>query len=197
MLDDVEACVEVLNMILTRRSMPAISSRRYREVFDFPVVDFYRRIGFDFSAESFDDVAVEYIAEYNKKRFECSLHKGAVEVLNAYIESGLTQSILSAYQQKMLAEAVEYFGISGLFSDMVGLDDYYAACKIDNGKRLIEGLEVDKPEVLLVGDTTHDFDVAGAMGVDCVLITGGHQSEEKLKNRTENVLDSIERVLTL
>ena len=59
---------------------------------------------------------------------------------------------------------------------MAGLDDYYAACKIANGKRLVKDLGVDKSEILLVGDTTHDFDVAKAIGADCVLVSGGHQT---------------------
>ncbi len=35
-------------------------------------------------------------------------------------------------------------------------------------------------DVLLVGDTNHDHDVAQSLGIGCVLITGGHQSEPRL-----------------
>lgn len=194
LLDDVVPCVDILNGILGRRGMGLISCREYREKFDFPVQDFYRKIGFDFSVESFELVANEYIEEYNKKRFECRLHDGVGEVLKACIEAGFTQSILSAYQQEMLEEIVEFFGIGELFVGMVGLDDYYAACKIANGKRLVKDLGIDESEILLVGDTTHDFEVAKAIGADCVLVSGGHQTTERLQQCQITVLDSINQV---
>ena len=197
LLDDVGACVEILNGILGRRGMGLISCREYREKFDFPVQDFYRMIGFDFSDESFDIVANEFMDEYNHKRFECSLYDGAVEVLNGCINAGFKQSILSAYHQKRLEEIVEFFGIGEFFVGMAGLGDYYAASKIDNGRRMVEGLEVDKSEILLVGDTDHDFEVAKAIGADCVLVSGGHQTKERLQQCQIPVLDSIDEVLPM
>ena len=39
----------------------------------------------------------------------------------------------------------------------------------------------DSPkETLLIGDTTHDAEVARAMGIECVLIPCGHNSRERL-----------------
>ena len=197
LFDDIEVCVDILNGMLGRRCMGLISCRDYREKFDFPVQDFYRRIGFDFSDESFDIVANEFMDEYNHKRFECSLYDGAFEVLNGCINAGFGQSILSAYHQKRLEEIVEFFGIGELFVGMVGLDDYYAACKIANGKRLVKDLGVDRSEILLVGDTTHDFEVAKAIEADCVLVSGGHQTKERLQQCQTQVFDSISEVLSL
>ena len=36
-------------------------------------------------------------------------------------------------------------------------------------------------EVLLIGDTVHDVAVAEAIGVDCLLIPGGHQDDQRLE----------------
>lgn len=43
-------------------------------------------------------------------------------------------------------------------------------------------------DIILIGDTNHDHDVAEELGIDCVLLTGGHQSEERLKR--ENTIPS-------
>ena len=109
-------------------------------------------------------------------------------------KAGLKQSILSAYHQDLLEQVVEYFDITGFFTNICGLGDYYANCKIDLGKKLIETTGLEKKDVLLVGDTAHDFEVAEKIGCDCVLLVDGHQSKEKLKSCGVPVLSSIEEV---
>jgi phosphoglycolate phosphatase-like HAD superfamily hydrolase len=46
--------------------------------------------------------------------------------------------------------------------------------------------------VLLVGDTAHDAEVARELGVDVVLVAGGHQSRKRLEATGELVVDGIE-----
>jgi phosphoglycolate phosphatase len=51
---------------------------------------------------------------------------------------------------------------------------------------------------LMIGDTDHDAEVAEAMGIDCVLVTAGHQSRERLeKCKCIAVVDSVKDVLEL
>ena len=191
LLDDVSQCVEVLNIILTSRNMTEISYDAYRELFDFPVKNFYHELGFDFNSVSFDDVADVYISEYRKRLPVCKLHKNAAQVLIAIKDSGCTQSILSAYQQNLLTEAVEYFNLTAHFIKLVGLNDYYAASKIDNAKKWIAQLDCSPKQTLLVGDTVHDYEVAKQIGVDCILMDFGHQSREKLLTCDAEILSSL------
>ena len=197
LFDDAWLCVEGINTLLEKRGMPLVTLDGYQRVFDFPVIGYYQRIGFDFSSESWDDVAAEYIDEYNRRRFECRLQDNAIDVLNTCADRGLTQSLLSAYKQGTLEEIVDFFGARGFFTQIVGLDDIYAASKIDNGHRLMDELDLHSSEVVLIGDTTHDFEVARAIGADCVLVPSGHQARERLDSCGVRVLDSITDVLTL
>ena len=52
-------------------------------------------------------------------------------------------------------------------------------------------------EVLLVGDTVHDHEVAIAMNVDCLLIPSGHHTEEKLSHCGAPLLGSVRDVADL
>ncbi len=198
LLDDAKICVDVLNIILKRYGKPPVSYEEYRDEFDFPVKDYYTQLGFDFSVESFDEIAGVYLSEYNKKRFECRLHDGAADVLKSCARRGITQSILSAYPQDMLEEIVDFFGIRPFFVRLLGLEDTYAGGKLENGKKLITELGIDNRHILLIGDTIHDFDVAKAIGTDCVLISHGHHSREKLRRKAScgelcgaRIVDSI------
>ena len=193
-IDDVRACVEILNSMLISYDKPTVTLEQYRREFDFPVIDYYTKLGFDFSKVSYDVVAKQYIEQYNKKQYLCSLQSGAMEVLKSIAENGCGQSILSAYNQEMLDDAVKYFGLADIFDNLVGLSDFYAESKLENGKNLIKKLGLSGRHVLLIGDTTHDYEVAEKIGVDCILIDDGHQERKRLESTGIIVLNSITEI---
>ncbi len=195
LVDDNRVCVKILNKMLKKRSMTAVTAGQYRQDFDFPVEDYYRRIGFDFSVEPYEAIADEFIAEYEKLQFECSLQKNAIKVLSSISEKGLTQSILSAYHQAKLEEVVDFFNAKAFFIKIVGLEDYFANSKLKTGRKLLAEMAYEAREVLLIGDTTHDFEVADAIGTDCLSIADGHQQRQKLESCGVEVLDSLSDIL--
>ena len=185
--------MDILNTILEKYEKPSVTLKRYMAEFDFPVRRFYESLGFDFTKDSFAQVAADYIGIYDRRRFECELTRGAVEVLKHFSDKDVTQSILSAYQQTMLEQIVGHFGLMSFFAHLAGLNDYYAAGKINSGKLLIEKLDFPQGQVLLIGDTLHDYEVAAELGIDCVLIEG-HNSYEKLKKAGVPVYHSLEEI---
>lgn len=197
LLNDVQQCLTVLNQMLARRQMPPVTIDQYRELLDFPVIDFYRQIGFDFQNETYQEVAHEYITGYEKSWCNCRLHRGAKDILRALNTAGISQSVLSAYQQKRLEEAIRYFDLGRFFVKLIGLNDHYAAGKADNGKRWLEQLDHPAGDVLLIGDTVHDAKVARHIGVDCVLTTFGHNSKIRLQTCGVPLFDSLEEITTM
>ena len=191
LLNDAWLCVEIVNRLLTERGKAPVTLEQYAEIFDFPVSDYYRKIGFDYESEPFEKLAIDFIEEYERRRAECRLQPGASEVLKALNDAGFAQSVLSAYNQIRLEEAVTAFGLRPFFSRLAGLDDHYAAGKAERGKDLLDLLDLPASSILLVGDTRHDYVVAGEMGIDCLLIPGGHCSKERLLSCDVPVLDSL------
>ncbi len=47
---------------------------------------------------------------------------------------------------------------------------------------------------MFIGDTVHDFEVAQAMGVQCVLVANGHNSRSRLEATGVPVFDSLAEV---
>lgn len=195
LLDDAALCREILNILLARRDLAEITAEDYVMHFGFPVKDYYVRLGFDFEKESFDNISAEYISMYNTRRAECSLHNGARYVLERIADSETSQSILSAYRGDMLKDAVEQFDLTGFFTDLAGLSDYYADSKVQAGKDMVLRLGIRPENILLIGDTIHDHQVAGQIGVDCILFAGGHQHPDRLRSLNcpvfENICDII------
>jgi phosphoglycolate phosphatase len=195
LLNDAWLCVDILNQMLKKYKLPCVNLKLYQEHFDFPVKDYYRKLGFDFSSShSFDHLANQYITTYNKRRFECNLHSKALQIVEYIANKGIYQSILSAYPQDDLKEIIDYFKINVFFTNIIGLDNYYAESKIEIGKKLINGMNTDPDQILLIGDTIHDFKVAKAMNIGCILFSGGHQRRERLVICGVPVFNSLKNI---
>lgn len=197
LLDDVWLCVEIVNEMLDRRNKAPITRERYLAQFGFPVRDFYERIEFDFSAEPYEAVAREYIDRYEQRCRQCRLHDHAVDVLMHFHQSGRSQSILSAYHQTKLEGMLDFFELRSLFTTVLGGDDHHARGKIDQGNRLAAELATDPGRAVLIGDTTHDYEVAQEAGIDCILFAGGHYLEQRLQSCGVPIVSSLKQLLEM
>lgn len=191
LLNDVDFCRKIINRILVENNLPDLSLKKYREIFTFPVQDYYTAAGLDFSKTSFEILGKDFIDEYESKKLTCSLHDNAVEILSAIHQKGIKQSVLSAYLHENLVNILNHYNLTQYFDNIVGLDNIYAGSKIHLGIKLIEELDVNKSEVLFIGDTLHDAEVAEAMGVNCILIANGHQVKERLIVDSNLVLEDL------
>lgn len=165
----------------------------YRAVFGFPVIDYYRRAGFDFTRESFDDTAVEYHALYYGENSSAALFPRAAEILGELQKAGYSQCILSASESTKLLKQIKPFGIEKYFDEILGISDILASGKIETGRAYMERAKPGK--ALLVGDTAHDAETARAVGADCVLIAGGHQAKETLETTGAPVIGSLSEII--
>lgn len=191
LLDDVQLCVEIINSLLAKRSLPPLSLERYRQVFTFPVERYYEEIGFDFSSEPFESISTAFITAYERGRGRCKLAAGARETIEALAERGISQAVLSASKQNYLRQAIADQGLAQAFVAANGLDNHHAASKLDTGKAYLARQELDPAEILMVGDTLHDAEVAAAMGVSCCLVASGHQSRERLAAAGLPLIDNL------
>ena len=194
LVDDMPLALRVMNRMLARRNMPFLSEDRYLATFDHPVQNFYRNLGFDFSAEPFDNIAHEFGQGYKADWASCSLHAGAREALEQFHSLGLSQSILSASERGVLERNVNYFKLSGLLSDLSALEDHLAHSKLEQGLKWHAASKLCPSEIVLIGDTTHDFEVARALGCKCILFAGGHQSRQRLESCTTHVVGSLSAI---
>ncbi len=180
LFNDVELCKDIMNNILKRFDLPLLSLEKYRKIFTFPVEDYYKKAGLDFNVTSFEILGKDFMDEYEQHKYECKLYPGVIEALNYFKKNNISQSILSAYHHKTLSEVVEYYGISNFFKSLSGLDNIYAGGKSEIGKKLIADLPYQKEEIILIGDTVHDKDVANELGIKVIIIADGHQDAERL-----------------
>lgn len=189
-LNDVTACIEAVNVLLAARKLSELPSvEAYRAVQEFPVINYYVKLGFDFSRESFDDVAVEWVEQYLARFPYAAVYPGVLETITDCRAQGMKQILLSATEMNMLQGQVSKLGIGECFDEICGMDNIYAHGKISLAQAWRDTHPEAKP--LFVGDTDHDLAVARSIDADCVLFSGGHQARERLLSHGCPVIDSF------
>ncbi|MFW5827138.1 MAG: HAD family hydrolase [Alkalispirochaeta sp.] len=194
LLDDLWLALETANGMLRRRGLPEMDAHRYREIFDFPVENYYRRAGFDFTVESFSVLAQEFITGFHSRIHECQLHPLVEEVVQGLHRDGVSQLVLSASRESTLHAAVRQRGLHPYFDALHGLHDDLAVSKAAVGLELISRHNLNPQRTVLIGDTVHDAEVAQKMGIPCILTASGHHSRERLETTGVPVYAGLEEL---
>lgn len=194
-LDDVQMNFDIENILLSRRNIRTMTDIcEYHDKFSFPIIDFYRRLGFDLENEKFELIAREYAHLYDEMYPAAEIFEGAEGVLRKIKEAGIRQLIISQTEQSYLTKQVAYFELDHLFTDILGNSDIYARSKVAVAQRWMKENNAQPSEVLFIGDTVHDKEVADSIGCDCVLISRGHNSEKRLFATGASVLSDISEI---
>lgn len=191
LLDDVRAALCAVNRMLAARTLPPLTLARYREIFGFPVRDFYVKAGFTLEREQWDALAAEYHAAYLAASPAARLAPGARSCLAAFRARGIPQTVLSASEQGILERQINARGIADFFDRLCGADNLDGASKLGLAARLLESLPAPRSAILMIGDSLHDAEVAAALGVRCLLVARGHQSGRRLRAAGLPVLNSL------
>lgn len=194
LLDDVDACVAALNRMLEKRRLPTVAIHQYQSLFGFPVKDYYLKLGFDFTKDDWDSVAREYHDFYAITSERSPLRAGSIEILQRLRDNEVPMSILSACERSILEQMLTARGIRGFFERICGLSNLYATSKADLGRTLLADIALPPEQVLLIGDTLHDYDVSRELGCQCLLVTGGHQAEHRLTGCRCEVISDLRDV---
>lgn len=197
LLNDNWLCVEIVNKLLKGHNEEKLDLCSYKEVFGFPIVDYYQRIGIDLEKESFEQLTVKFISDYQSKVNNCGLQNGVIQILNKFKEQNKNQFILTAAHKESVVKLLKYHSIESIFTEIEGLDNHRAESKTDRGRKLIKENRIDLENTVLIGDTIHDYEVATLLGINSILIANGHQSKSRLIKRTENKVPIYNTILEL
>ena len=191
LLNDAWLFVDIMNGILKKYNMGNITIKKYRDIFEFPIKEYYKKLGFDLNNYSFEKFGTEFITAYKKRKYEASLYPKVKSILSKLLSKNIHHSILSAGEQNLLYDLTNYYKIQKYFSYINGVNNFHANGKIEKGLEFIENIKLNTNKVLLIGDTNHDYEVAQAIGIDCLLISHGHHSYSRLIQTGSPVIKNI------
>ncbi len=192
LLDDTDMCYRIANEMRQERGMNLMQGvEEYRTYFTFPVVDYYRRMGYTFETEPFENISRQFVAMYAERFPACALQPCAQIALSAVLKTGARQVLLSATGQEKLDEQVAHFQLNDYFERVIGNSNNLAHGKADYAKEFLLESGVAPARALFVGDTDHDFEIASSIGCGCALLTAGHQTKKHLSTLGAQLVDSL------
>lgn len=198
LLNDVDLCYDLLLVLLDKYGLPRISMDRYKEVFTFPIIDYYRAVGFNFDIDSYEYMADQlYIPMYNARRHEATLAEGVPTLLEKAKDLKITQIIISASEQSLLERQVAHYSLREYFVALYGSRDNYASSKVDMAREFLREHDYTASDVIMIGDTIHDYEIAREIGCECILVASGHQSFERLATTGATVVDDMTRIIDM
>ena len=195
-LDDIDLCLTLLNEMLYDKEKKTVSLLEYKEIFNFPIINYYKKAGFTIDGYTFEELANIFVVDYAKRNLTESKIFDDVELfVNKVKELDYKVVICSASLKPMLIDQLKHFKVFELFDDVIGLDNHYAASKLDLAKEYVSNLAIDLDNSYFIGDTTHDAAVGYACGLNVILVDRGHQTEEVLDKAKSLILHSLIEVL--
>lgn len=201
-IDDLKINFSVINTLLSDRKIPTISLSEYRKTFTFPIKEFYKRVGFPIEGVEYEQLVHDYWELYKGKSNDIPLMTGALDVLNELKKNQIKHYVLSASDRKMVIDQISVYGIRNLFEEIIAPQDGYALGKIELAKHWMSDKNIPLSDVIMVGDTFHDFETANAINIDCALVNKGHQNLSVLMHEPririfDNIFELADAIFTI
>ena len=200
LLDDTQAALDTLNVMLRERGAEPIGMDFYRDHFAFPVRPFYEQIGMVLENEDWDALAQEYHDIYAAQ--PKALNRETFAALEAVKAAGARQSIISALRQDLLDRVTAELGVAPYMECIYGVDNLDGASKLDRALELMTAITRESggspPDVVMIGDALHDKEVADALGVRCVLCAQGSHAGWRLAEVAptgETLLEAVRKAI--
>ena len=198
LLDDTALCFQIANEMRLERGMTNMRDiEEYRSHFTFPVVEYYKRMGYTFEQEPFEDISREFVSLYSERFPVCPLQPCAEDALAAVLARGARQVLLSVTGQDRLDRQVRHFRLNRYFERVIGGQNNLAQGKADYAVDFLRESGVEPARALFVGDTDHDFEIASSIGCGCALLIPGHQTRAHLNSLGVRLMESLSEVPSL
>jgi phosphoglycolate phosphatase len=194
-VNDAQFCVGLVNELLLEFNQEQVSLEFYLDNFQFPVSSYYSKIGLPTDPLSSNRISSQFIINYRRRFQSCLTQHGVRACISKLNEFNVNQSVLSAGNQIDLNTFVSHYELSPYFNFISGVSDFFAHGKSDIAQEHFNKLGLPSSNVLLVGDTLHDAEIAKKIGVNCLLYCGGHNSKKVLHESTFPVIESIDEVI--
>lgn len=197
LLCDAQLSVDLDNMVFEQLGIPRITLDDYRQHMTMPVRDFYVALGIDLTRTPYETIAQLWLAEFNRQAVGAGLQPGVLDVIDRFTQAGLSQSVLSASYEPSLRSQCDALGLTQRMVAVNGQQDENAEKKTGIARRQLAALGLAPADCLLIGDISSDADLAAEIGMDCVLVSWGHNSLARLEKTGRPIAHTADELAAL
>ena len=180
--DALENHVWVVNRMFKNLGGGEITVEEMQQKWEQPYMKFWRKYYPDMRPK-------QQSAEYRKAILskDCPDPKpypGIVKLIKKLKIEGFSMAVLSGDLPATLFSEMKKFGLENIFKETIV--DVYDKSKAIEG--LIKRNNFKKEETVIIGDSDHEIETGGQVGVKTIAVTWGFTSEERLKKLNPDYL---------
>ena len=188
--DDLTQAYEAAMYIFKDFGAKQMTKEEFRDAFFLPYMDFYVKYIPRAIKEKIDSLFTEALKVVTAPK----IYSGVKEVLKTLKEKQVKMFVLSTHPQKEILKEIEEYELGDMFEKIYGsVQD-----KRDILTKLIEENNLDKNEIIFVGDMVHDIEAAKSVGIKIAVVSYGYDSKEKLEeHKPDFILNKFEDIKKL
>lgn len=169
---------------------PARAQAAY--VIGLGLADALRHVAPDVSPADYDRIAQAYRRHYFAQARELVLFDGVAWLLRELRERGMRLAVATGKSRTGLELALEQSGLRSMFDTTRTADETASKPHPQMLLEIMEELAADAGSTLMIGDTTHDLEMARNAGTAAVGVSyGAHRAEELACLQPLCVTDSV------
>jgi phosphoglycolate phosphatase len=163
--------------------LPVPAERDALYVIGLNLADTCRHVAPQLDEEGRARLAQRYRHHFLASEHEAPLYDGVPEMLSELHGRGRRLAVATGKARRGLDRALDATGLRPWFEATRCADEGYAKPHPGMLLMLLEMTGVEPARALMVGDTTHDLELAANAGVDALAVTYGAHPEELLSTR--------------
>ena len=180
LMDSAAAIVAAIMAACRDLGIEPPSEERARHIIGLGLQDAIRSALPNLPARDYGRLAERYRHHYLSRDAELSLFPGARELVADLHAGGRRLAVATGKSRQGLQRALAHSGLGELFHATRCADECFSKPHPAMLLEIMDVLEIDRGAVLMVGDTTHDLQMARNAGVDGLAVSFGAHPETAL-----------------
>ena len=181
LMDSAATIVDAIQSASRDLALPVPNVQNARHVIGLGLADALSYLFPALDASGYEDVADRYRYHYLLQDHEIPLFDGVREMVDELAEAGFLLAVATGKSRRGLDRALDTTGLTSLFHATRCADEAISKPHPAMLLEIMDELGTDPACTLMVGDTTHDLEMARNARVAPVAVTYGAHSRESLR----------------
>lgn len=195
LMDSTGAIVDALQSAARDIGVPEPSTERASHIIGLGLLDALRHAMPDLPQEKYRDLAERYRYHYLARDHELRLFDGIETMLDALIDAGHSLAVATGKTRVGLNRALEVSGLGARFLASRCADECHSKPHPQMLEELMAEFALPAERVVMIGDTTHDLQMAMNAGVAGIGVSyGAHPRAQLDATSPRYCADSVEQL---
>ncbi len=166
------ACIDI--------GLPVPDAQQVRHIIGLGFREAIEHLLPELPASDYPQLVERYRHHFLSRDAPIPVFPGAIETIQKLYKSGFLLAVATGKSRRGLSRDFQETGLGRYFHASRCADECFSKPHPEMLLELIEELHVDTDRTLMIGDTTHDLQMAQSAGVASLAVSYGAHSKEKL-----------------